>query len=424
MAHYRGSWRGRGGGPARRPIPKQNFPPPPIGPLIDFIDSETLETYEDLEGKGPVRITDVALVASYNWADKKQPEILVPGKTRSHDGRDQAHVVGKPPRWTPQSSVKLREDDPYRKYYLDINLASYPKHALEAVAEAVMTMDPSTPKIQLYACASTMNNLLQFCKGESDRKFRMFVERMGDTVHLIRRQNSPLELLPGEIYGYGHTFPEAYTTWDADVKQCKSHQRIIRYKLGDLNMMLRFEGDGFVADSKPAKRTSYDRDIDSLLGSLNVSPSTSSGVESSRLAVRKAGESIPQGQVFEIRTRTARARDRDIIGEELPRLWLRQLDKFVLAFHERGRFDEDDVKLHSIRPRLDEWEEGNQAPIKRLRALLREIIDQVKEQPSGRMELVSEGLGMIQICEQCADAERPLSDDAQERWEKWLARMK
>ncbi|KEY66029.1 hypothetical protein S7711_06937 [Stachybotrys chartarum IBT 7711] len=409
MAHYRGSWRGRGGGPARRPIPKQNFPPPPIGPLIDFIDSETLETYEDLEGKGPVRITDVALVASYNWADKKQPEILVPGK---------------PPRWTPQSSVKLREDDPYRKYYLDINLASYPKHALEAVAEAVMTMDPSIPKIQLYACASTMNNLLQFCKGESDRKFRMFVERMGDTVHLIRRQNSPLELLPGEIYGCGHTFPEAYTTWDTDVKQCKSHQRIIRYKLGDLNMMLRFEGDGFVADSKPAKRTSDDRDIDSLLGSLDVSPSTSSGIESSRLAVRKAGESIPQGQVFEIRTRTARARDRDIIGEELPRLWLRQLDKFVLAFHERGRFDEDDVKLHSIRPRLDEWEEGNQAPIKRLRALLREIIDQVKEQPSGRMELVSEGLGMIQICEQCADAERPLSDDAQERWEKWLARMK
>lgn len=65
--------------------------------------------------------------------------------------------------------------------------------------------------------------------------------------HTFPRQTRELanRVDPGRR-GYGHTFPEANTTWEADVKGSASHQRLIRYNVAGLDMVVRFEADGYI----------------------------------------------------------------------------------------------------------------------------------------------------------------------------------
>src|SRR5437764_7357210 len=95
-----------------------------------------------------------------------------------------------------------------------------------------------------------MGNLLRFVR-KIDKPFRFHVEVVGNTVFFIRREISPTELIPN-VRGYGHTFPEAYTTWETDARGSESHQRIVMYTFGGLKCLVRFESDGYLRDLVPS----------------------------------------------------------------------------------------------------------------------------------------------------------------------------
>lgn len=54
-------------------------PSPPLGGLIKEITGPDFHAQQD-DSQAHVGISDVELVASYNWVNKDDPEILVPGK--------------------------------------------------------------------------------------------------------------------------------------------------------------------------------------------------------------------------------------------------------------------------------------------------------------------------------------------------------
>jgi hypothetical protein len=96
--------------------------------------------------------------------------------------------------------------------------------------------------------------LLRFARNvKVDKPVRFLVEVVGETVFFIRRENSPREVI-ADIRGYGHSFPEANTTWDADVRKSETHQRIIRYQLGHINTIVRFEADGYLPEEVPVEK--------------------------------------------------------------------------------------------------------------------------------------------------------------------------
>lgn len=134
---------------------------------------------------------------------------------------------GQPPAWTPPTTTeKLKED--HGEYFRDPNAARYPTHPMEPAVRAILAECPEFPttSVDIFACSSTIGNLLRFVSGE-EKQFRILVEAIGDSVFFERRENSPTELIPN-VRGFGHTFPEAYTSWDAEVKGSISHQRIIK----------------------------------------------------------------------------------------------------------------------------------------------------------------------------------------------------
>ncbi|KAM0185958.1 hypothetical protein ACHAPI_011959 [Fusarium lateritium] len=386
----RGTW--------RAPAPASTTPAPPLGDVIERITREGLS-----DNNSRAEIENVKIVASYNWISSSSPKIMIPGQ---------------PPKWTPlKGPNKLPGDS--GDYYRDVNAASYPKHPIEPAIVSVMRMNPEPIPVDIVACGSTIGNLLRFARGaDLDRSFRILVEKVGDTVHLIRRENSPQEKIEG-VRGFGHTFPEAYTTWDSGVKRSKSHQRILAYQFGGLDLMVRFEGDGYIRSSSPQNSRKTEKgDALTQIQNLGITESPSDGT--GNLQVVDGGESIPQSSAFDLKTRSVMARGKDHLGEQLPRLWIAQITQFLLAYHERGLFRNENIEIKNIKADVDEWQELNQPSLKRLATLLRLIIDKVHASKDGKLEIVWSNGGSLEIRKQLPDAGNALSEPVKKQWEAWL----
>lgn len=341
-----------------------------------------------------------------------------------------------PPKWTPLPEPrKLGEDAGI--FYRDQNAARYPNHPMEPAAEAIMKTCPNPKQtsvsdldIELVACSNTLGNLLRFARGD-DRSFRMLVEVVGRTVHLIRRENSPKETIP-DVRGYGHTFPEAYTSWDPSVRGSSSHQRILRYHLGDLDCLMRFEGDGYLPgktrslqdknSSGPNSKveTPSVEELTSSLGEHGIIPKKFAGA-SLPLQISTGGTSVPQKAVFDLKTRSMRRKPQQdaILDSELPRLWLAQIPNFILAYHSSGTFTE--IEVQDVRSSITKWESDHEADLRRFAMLLRRIVNIARAKDDGKLEIARDsGEDFLQVREQTPDVPPAFSPDTMQRWKRWL----
>lgn len=280
----------------------------------------------------------------------------------------------------------------------------------------------------VVACGSTLGNLLRFLRGE-DKQFRFLVELVEGTVFFIRRENTPRELIP-DVKGYGHSFPEAYTTWDADVKGSVSHQRILSYRFGGLGFLVRFEGDGYLlsegedekgsAIGPPEVTEGTDKvAVDGLAAALDQSR-VSAVVPSagSELMVSSAGKLVSQERIFDLKTRSIRRKEvatfEDTFADQLPRLWVAQIPKFILAYHDRGTFE--DITVKDARKDVKAWEREHVDVLSRLASLVHRIIALAKSSPDGKLELRHRTVGTLEIREQLEDAGDALPDTVRKLW--------
>jgi len=310
----------------------------------------------------------------------------------------------------------------------DRNAACYPAHPLEPAVIAALTADPGIAGVtDVVACSSTMGNLLRFAR-DQEKDFRILVEKVGETIFLVRRENSPTELIPN-VRGYGHTFPEAYTTWEAEVKGSCSHQRVLRYKFGGLGFLLRFEADGYLEyearavdnGSKPAKldsgKPSNPASVDDLIDlfpDCNVAPEIPT-FTAAGLAATERGSPVPQSRVFDLKTRAAWKKiKQDTLEDEMGRLWVSQVPNFVMAYHDRGIFG--DIEIKDVRDKVKAWEKANAGDLGRLAVLVRRIVAAVGGQPDSKLELYRTASGPLELRGQLPDAGDALSPAIKFRW--------
>ncbi|ETS74369.1 hypothetical protein PFICI_14235 [Pestalotiopsis fici W106-1] len=417
----RANWRGYRRGTLGRFPPQEveDLPELPLGPSINEYNAH--EFSKDITRyKSIARITNCSVVASWNWTNARAPEMLIPGKSTT--------LMCMPPRWSPPARVERLPQDS-GDYLRDRNAARYPAHPIEPAILAAMKESPQvcgSNAVDIVACSSTLGNLLRFIRGE-EKTFRILVEKVGNTVFLVRRERSPTEKILG-VRGHGHTFPEAYTTWNQDVKSSTSHQRVLRYTLGGLQCLVRFEADGYIPDTtnSPEKRTSHLEVLDpsqstaaaltSAFNTVGVSEVQPANTGDISLKIKQAGASIPQQQIFDLKTRSEWKRDQDTTAQELPRLWLSQLHKFILAHHKDGVFN--DVKIHNVRDKVLEWERVNSNAISRFLSLVRRIMDTAEEVEQGKFEVchMKDHLGLLRFRHQLPDAGSALSPTVRDKW--------
>jgi hypothetical protein len=322
--------------------------------------------------------------------------------------------VGSPPAWTPpveDTQLKPDSEDVFR----DINAARHSSYPLEPVFRALKAMQPQfdLQSVDIVGCGSTIGNLLRFA-GSQSKPFRFDVDIVGDTVLFVRRESSPTALIT-DLRGYGHTFPEAYTTWDSDVRNSCSHQRIVHYEFGGLKFLVRSETDGYVKDPDLDKSNTLEPteplSLDDALGSVSLGPTfVDPGHE---LQVRLQGTKVPQSQIFDLKTRaSSNLFDMD---EILPRLWVNQTSKFLIAYHKFGAFNNPQVE--DVRQRILGWESHNSALLARFHAIVKRIVDVVRDSEDQQCEVSWDGQGPLHITKQVGEGRRALPSHVMQSFE-------
>jgi hypothetical protein len=294
--------------------------------------------------------------------------------------------------------------------FRDINAARYASYPFEPTFRSLQAMQPhyDLQAVDIVGCGSTIGNLLRFAGSES-KTFRFDVDVIGDAVLFVRKESSPTELITG-LRGYGHTFPEAYTTWDSEVRNSCSHQRVIQYEFGGLKFLVRTETDGYIkkADAKAlssvANSTSQ-LSLDDALGIMAVGSTEVSQDE--QLQLKTQGMRVCQDQIFDIKTR-ASYKPFDM-NEILPRLWVNQTSKFLIAYHQSGLFDKPEVK--DVRQDVIRWENGNSTLLARFHALVKRIVDVVRDSDQQQYEVSWDGQGPLRITKQIGEGKRALPPD-------------
>jgi len=314
---------------------------------------------------------------------------------------------------------------------LQDTLAAQPSPRSELLA---MHPDFDLSSLNIVGCGSTLGNLLRFCGG-LDKDFRFGVDLVGDTVFFIRKESSPTALI-SNICGYGHTFPEAHTIWEPEVRGSASHQRIIQYDFGGLKFMVRSESDGYLKqeaelDTQPkdvtATNTSQSKknvveapgtiqaDSSTLFETLTVTgkhPATDGP-----LHVEMRGRQIPQRAIFDLKTRAKETRRPIDMDEVYRRLWVNQTPYFMFAEHFRGSFEPRDVQPMSVADGIARWEGDHEALLKRYQAVVMEIMRAARSSATGKLQVIRKASGPLEIQERVAgDDANVLPHDLCSKW--------
>lgn len=299
---------------------------------------------------------------------------------------------------------------------------------MQPAVEAVFMEHPNFPtaSIDIVACGSTLGNLLRFIQ-RTGGKFRFIVEAVGSTVFFVRRENTPTELIP-RVVGYGHAFPEAYTMWTEESKGSRSHQRIVRYNFAGLDCLVRFQSDGFFPDRIPKDDKGPDEskgnnnsndDLSAIFSGLDVSEiNTTVPAQDNKLDILAGGERIPSSAVFDLKTRTiGKKHIVDTLGQEIQRLWIAQIPNFVLAFHDCGWFDRNEIHIRDVREDVMAWEKDHQAALLEFAVLLQKIVALVRSSRDTRLEIYRESEeGPLELRQACEDVQPTLPEDLANRW--------
>lgn len=112
-----------------------------------------------------------------------------------------------------------------------------------------------------------------------------------------------------------------------------------------------------------------------------------------KLVVQIAGHAVPQGAIFDLKTRSAH-RDVDI-DEFLPRLWVNQTPNFVIARHDSGKFQ--NIQKKDIRAAVRDWEQKNAGMLGRLHTVLSRLIKMTEQADCSRIQVTREMSGPLHI---------------------------
>jgi hypothetical protein len=362
------------------------------------------------------RITNVRSLSSYNWieAPKGQPTIAVPGS---------------PALWSPCAGPrKLKKDTGW--FYIAQNAARHPDYPLEPLFRALKITAPDFDlhEIDVVTDRNNLRKLLGFINPRASNKgreeFTIRVEVIKETTVFCREEPKMKEFIPiHKFAGYGHEFEKVYTK--EQIRGSTGHYRIIRYELGGLKFVLRYETDGYVGDRatqstpSPPNTGANTTDLANALNELSIAANTATApalVASpiSNLRVQRAGDAVPISAILEVKTRVSH---RSVsVNEVAPQLFFSQTTNLVRAYHLNGTFQDPDVE--DVANDVNQWALKHEEDLKRLILLIKKIVERVKELGGRailRYDPTREALD-ITGAEKKVDLKQLLPDDVYEMW--------
>lgn len=326
---------------------------------------------QDLKAPASATISHVKHLSSYNWIEAPTPTIAIPGF---------------PPLYSPSKFPKrLKKDSGL--VYINQNAARHPDSPLEPLFRSLYATKPSFDirSMDIVTDRNNIRKLLRFVGPRSGPKLDTFtigVEVVKNTAIFSRKEEKAYEIIgPREFRGFGHEFEKENTK--RGINTSTGHHRVITYQFGGLSFLLRSETDGYVdekiGEGSADSQEGENEPLSNMLGSLSLSSATrasSSTPNTSKLTLKEDGRVVPRESTLEIKTRVSHKPLE--IKDIAPQLWLSQTPKLVRAYHTKGIF-QTAPNIEDVTAQIKTWEAGNQHDLKKLAAVISEIVDVVKK---------------------------------------------
>ncbi|RYP38741.1 hypothetical protein DL767_002481 [Monosporascus sp. MG133] len=326
------------------------------------------------------------LLCTYNWIvktkNKSDPTIYVPGG---------------PPKWKPPTLPMTLSLDTGMQY-VDQNAFRIPKYPFEPIFWALDLMNPDMRfnDVDLVCNRNSLRKLLDIAMGRRVYPFVMHLHMVETTLFITRKEKSNRMMVLGSTNsGYGHNFEKACTEADGDVVGSTSHHRVVKYNMGGLNCVLRFEVDAYYdGDEEGVCAHDFDHEDNALAERLDLltlkevdSHFTKGTTSNTSINAVRKGTVLSSSQMAEIKTqkgqgRTARLRD------YLPQLWFGRTPYLFIGRNTNGIFHEI-VKMHAG-SKFTEWEKENQEGLRKLVGILKELKEVVSKVESSAAVLMYE----------------------------------
>ncbi|KAL0929522.1 uncharacterized protein CTRU02_215421 [Colletotrichum truncatum] len=170
------------------------------------------------------------LVCSYNWRVSQDARIHIPGFAAVFQ------------------NVTLPVAVPADRgtYFIDQNAARVPEYPFAPLLRATASMNPSFrfENIDILVNRNSLRKLLDFSAGRLQDSFRINLHLVYQTLVIERCERNARELISGsKNSGWGRNFERTFTTYPTGLEDSTSHHRALRYQLGDLACVVRFEVD-------------------------------------------------------------------------------------------------------------------------------------------------------------------------------------
>jgi hypothetical protein len=211
---------------------------------------------------------------------------------------------------------------------------------------------------------------VSFKRGEG--QFHVDLIMVHNTLFIGRKE---AKAKPEHNHGYGHNFESEFTTDDPELPEAEGHYRVVRYKFGGLNMVVRVEADGYCTNADEDEEEDEDDDDEDDSPNeffRNVLGTTTQTLIEHNSPIATAtiakGKMVPQNNILELKTTGTKS-------NSFEQLWFGRTPFFCCAKRpptQKGLVVAADVERVKQKE-FEEWEIANQTQLLRLAWFLTEL---------------------------------------------------
>jgi hypothetical protein len=296
-------------------------------------------------------------------------------------------VPGAPAKWNPPPEMPytLNRDSGFESN--DYNYARQPRNPYLAMFNALHVMAPNTNfhKVDVLADRNNLRVLLEFAQGKSNGPLRLNLYLVFNTLVIVRRESRWWKRSDGGNYGFN--FERAFTNKTEDMEDATSHYRAIRYAMGPLNVVCRFEADAYDDGMVPDDLTQAEAAAVSGGGHAELPKFN----YNAPLRVLQKGHIVPTAQMLELKTQAYKPLGTGLVACQ-DQLWFGRTSLLYTAPYDKATGAVDKVKKELATTRVKHWEQKQQQSLQKLVALLVHLRNVLKreQRPNRALVLVRE----------------------------------
>ena len=312
----------------------------------------------------------------------------------------------------------------HQYHYLPLSTTTY-HYQTPSPSSKPPTLTSPVSTTDLLCDRNNLRVLLEFAQSKTVGPFRLDAYLVGPTLILVRRDDSFWKVSDGKSYGFN--FESAFTAPAPDMADATSHYRAIRYRMGPLNVVCRFEADAYFDGGDAHDDVLQPAEAAAVVGdTLRQTAAAAAGGDADGAAalplptaglatrprfayrapwrVLQKGHVVPCGQVLELKTQAEKG-DKNALVACQDQLWFGRTPHLFTGRYESGytpasasastptpadkqkqkkNFTEPGtilyIKQESARQRTLRWEQREQASLQRLVTLLLHIRAQLAAQ--------------------------------------------